>query len=140
LSELAPRKPNLPAQRENTDHALGTMVYGLYLAAPLTLGVSGLAGALVAGKRKGEADPVAASHYRYQLWTFGAAAFAIAAGGLWALLGGVGSVGGRGGDDAWLALSGLALSGTAGLAYLAATVYGLSRILSRSPIGRLVSR
>ena len=140
MSELAPRPSALLAERENADRTLGALVYGLYLAAPLTLGLSGLLGAVVAAKRRDQAGSVAASHFRFQLWTFGAAAFAVAAGRLWVLLGGAGSMAVGGGDGAWLALAGAALSGSAVVGYLAASAWGLSRLLSRLPIGRLFNR
>ena len=140
MTALAPRPPNLPAQRENADRAAGTLVYGLYLAAPVTFGLSGLAGSFVALRRRHDAGPVAGSHFRYQLWTFWTAVFALGAGALWAVLGGVQTTGTGDGDGAWLALSGLALCGAAGVGYLAATVYGLARLLSRSPIRRFLGR
>ena len=140
MSELATRPPQVPAERENADRTAGTLVYGLYLAAPLTLGLSGLAGALVASRRRDQAGPVAASHFRFQLWTFWAAVFAAAAGALWVLLGGAQTTGTGDGDGAWLAVSGVVLCAGAGVGYLAATVYGLSRLLSRSPVGRFFSR
>ena len=140
MTELATRPSPLPAERENADRTAGVLVYGLYLAAPLTFGLSGLAGSLVALRRRQAAAPLAASHHRFQLWTFWTAAFAIGAGLLWALLGGVQTTGTGDGDGAWLALSGVALAGAAGVGYLGATVYGLARLLSRSPIGRFLSR
>ena len=140
MSDLATRTARTPAAREDADRTAGTLVYGLYLAAPLTLGLSGLAGSLVALRRRHEAGPLGSSHFRYQLWTFWSAAFALIAGGLWALLGGVQTTGTGDGDGAWLALSGLALCVIAGVGYLGATVYGLARLLSRSPVGRFFSR
>ena len=141
MTELATRRSSPPAERgDDGDCALGTVVYGLYLAAPLTLGLSGLAGSLLALRRRDRAGPLAASHFRFQVWTFWAAAFAVGAGALWALLGGVQTTGTGDNDGAWLALSGLALCAGAGLAYLGATVYGLARLLSRSPVGRFFSR
>ncbi|HEX8569003.1 MAG TPA: hypothetical protein VF699_03645 [Caulobacteraceae bacterium] len=129
-----------PAERENADRAAGTLVYGLYLAAPVTFGLTGLAGAVMAARRRDRAGPVAATHFRFQLWTFWGAVLAVAAGALWALLGGAQTTGTGDGDGAWLALAGLALCAGAGVGYLAATVYGLSRLLSRSPVGRFLSR
>ena len=140
MTELAARPSSAPAQRENADRAVGTLVYGLYLAAPLTFGLSGLGGSVVALRRRSQAGPLAGSHFRFQVWTFWSAVFAVGAGALWAVLGGVQTTGTGDGDGAWLALSGLALCGAAGVGYLAATVYGLSRLLSRSPVGRFLSR
>ena len=140
MSELAPRQTTVPAVRENADRTLGTMVYGLYLAAPLTLGLSAVGGMLLAAKRRERADPVAASHYRFQLWTFWAAVFAAVAGGLWVLLGGARATGAGDGDAAWLAVAGGVLCLVAGVGYVAANVYGLARLLSRSPIGRFFDR
>ena len=140
MSELATRPPSLPAEQDKADRTAGALVYGLYLAAPLTLGLSGLAGSLVALRRRHQAGPLGGSHFRYQLWTFWTAAFAVAAGALWALLGGVQTTGTGDGDAGWLARSGVALAAGAGVAYLGATVYGLARLLSRSPVGRFLSR
>ena len=115
-------------------------MYGLYLAAPVTFGLSALGGMVLATRRRPQAAPVAATHFRFQMWTFWAAVFALGAGGLWALLGGAQTTGTGDGDGAWLALAGLGLCAAAGVGYLAATVYGLSRLLSRSPVGRFLSR
>ena len=106
----------------------------------MTFGLTGIAGMVLAARRRDQAEPVAATHFRFQLWTFWGAVLAAAAGGLWALLGGAQTTGTGDGDGAWLALAGLALCGAAGVGYLAATVYGLGRLLSRSPVGRFLSR
>ena len=106
----------------------------------MTFGLSALGGMVVAARRREQAAPVAATHFRFQLWTFWGAALALAAGALWAFLGGAQTTGTGDSDGAWLALAGLGLCAAAGVGYLAATVYGLSRLLSRSPVGRFLGR
>jgi uncharacterized membrane protein len=140
VSDLAHRPPTLPAQREDADRTVGTLVYAAYLASPLTLGVSALVGALVAAGRRDQAGPVAASHFRFQVWTFWLAAGAVAAGALWFTLGGVHALAANRGDGGWLAIAGAALCGAAAVGYLGASLYGLSRLMARSPVGRLLGR
>jgi uncharacterized membrane protein len=136
MTELAPRPRDrtAPAVRDpdQREHAVNLAVYGLYLASPLTLGLSALGGAVIAGTRRKGAGRVSGTHYRWQLWSFWAALGAAAAGGLWFALGGLSSVGGTGGD---LAIAGVALSIAAGVGFLAASVYGLLRASSHAPIG-----
>ena len=136
MTELAPRPRDrtAPAVRDpdQREHAVNLAVYGLYLASPLTLGISALGGAVIAGTRRKGAGPVSATHYRWQLWSFWAALGAAVAGGLWFALGGLSSVGGTGGD---LALAGAVLTALAGGGFLLASMYGLLRASSGAPIG-----
>lgn len=136
VTELAPR-PMIPDRQprdpEETERNTGLVIYGLYLASPLTLGVSGLVGLLMAASKAGRAGGKAASHFRYQVWTFGGALGASLTGGLWATLGGLATLADRTGGD--LALAGGALAIGSGLAFLGASAFGLSRLASHEPIG-----
>ena len=141
MSDLVPRPETTPpAVRERADRTAGATVYGLYLVAPLLLGLPAVAGMLMAASRKDRADPVTASHFRFQVWTFWAAVGAGFTGLLWFMLGGVGTLSPASSDSGWLAFAGFGLWVAAGLGYVAATIYGLSRLASRSPIGRLFRR
>ena len=140
MSDLVPSRSALPAVREATDRNMGLAVYSLYIAAPLLLGLPALGGMLLAASRKDGADPVAAGHFRFQMWTFWVTVAALAAGGLWVSLGGVGALAPTRTEGAWLAIAGGGLWIAAGVGYLAASLYGLVRLASRSPIGRLFSR
>jgi uncharacterized membrane protein len=136
LTNLVPRHavPEIQAQDpEARERAAGMVIYGLYLASPLTVGVSGLVGLLMAASRSKRAGRRLASHFRYQVWTFGSAFGAATAGGLWAALGGIASVSSRTGGD--LALAGAGLAAASGIGFMAASIFGLSRLASHEPIG-----
>lgn len=136
MTDLVPRyaDPDLDAHDpEAGERATGLVIYGLYLAAPLTVGVTGLVGLLMAASRSKRAGRRLASHFRYQVWTFGSAFGAATAGGLWAVLGGVASVSSRTGGD--LALAGGALAAASGIGFMAASIFGLTRLASHEPIG-----
>ena len=123
---------------EEAERALGLVIYGMYLAAPLTLGVSGLVGSFMAASRARRDNRGLASHFRYQVWSFGAALGAAMAGGLWAALGGLATVADRTGGDLVLAGAGLAVA--SGVGFLAATLFGMNRLAAREPIGPSGSR
>ncbi len=137
MSDLVRRNDTLPAQREESERSLGLANYGLMLAAPITLGVTGLVAVMLAGSRKERAGEVAGSHFRFQLWTFGTAFFLACLGGLWFMLGAAGALAPERTDAGWLAVAGGALWSVAGIGYLGATVYGMARLIGRSPVGRL---
>ena len=136
MTDLIQRPSNLPdrprdaAERSERNAAL--TIYGLYLGAPFTAGITGLVGAAMASGRRARSGPLSASHFRYQVWTFGASAGAALTGGFWATVGGIASVSNRTGGD--LALAGGALAATAGIGFVAATLFGLTRAAGGEPI------
>ena len=141
MTELAPRTapPRLPDLRDPDarEHALNMTVYGLFLVSPLTLGLSALGGAVIAGTRRKGAGRVSRSHYRWQLWSFWATVGASLAGALWFALGATSSSATAtttrvGGD---LAVLGMVLWGAALVGFLVASVYGLLRAGAHAPIG-----
>ena len=58
----------IPAPSEQ--RTLPAVVYGLYLLAFATAGVSGLIGLIIAYAQRGGASPRAATHYTFQIRTF----------------------------------------------------------------------
>src|SRR4029077_11610642 len=60
--------PN-PGQPVVTNPQLALVVYILYLVAYVT-GITGLVGVIIAHVQLGNADPLLASHYRFQIRTF----------------------------------------------------------------------
>ena len=123
-------------RRERAERHTGYAVYWLYLTSPFSIGVTGLIGLLMAAARKGDATPVNGSHFRFQVWTFWSALLASATGGAWAALGSIASVGGAAGGGE-LVLAGAGLAALAGIGFMGASIFGLSRLVSREPVGRL---
>ena len=134
MTDLIPRPSNLPDRVERGDRKAALTIYALYLAAPLSAGITGLVGALMASGKRARSGETAASHFRYQVWSFGAAAGAMLTGGFWGAVGGLASVSNRTGGD--LAIAGGALAATAAIGFVAATLYGLTRAVGGEPIGR----
>jgi uncharacterized membrane protein len=130
------RRPadHLPTREERGDRNAALTVYWLYLAAPFTVGITGLVGALIASGRRARAGAFGASHFRHQVWTFGAATGASLTGGFWATTGGLATVADRTGGD--LVLAGAALAATAGIGFVASTLFGLTRASGGEPVGR----
>jgi uncharacterized membrane protein len=130
------RRPadHLVTREERSDRNAALTVYWLYLVAPFTAGITGLIGALIASGRRARSAPLTATHFRHQVWTFGAATGAALTGGFWASVGGIATVADRTGGD--LVLAGAALSTTAGIGFLASTIFGLTRASGGEPIGR----
>lgn len=130
------RRPadHLPTREERGDRNAALTVYWLYLGAPFTAGITGLVGALIASGRRSRAGTLASTHFRHQVWTFGAATGAALTGGFWAAVGGLATVADRTGGD--LVLAGAALSATAGIGFVASTIFGLTRVSGGEPIGR----
>lgn len=52
------------------DRNLAFVVYGLLFASPFVFGLTALIAVVIAYVRKREAEPVVATHYRYQIRTF----------------------------------------------------------------------
>lgn len=137
MTDLIQRPSQLPdrADRaERSDRRAAQAVYWLYLAAPFSAGITGLVGVLMASGRRARAGATAASHFRFQTWTFGASAGAALTGGLWAALGGMATVADRTGGD--LVLAGAALAATSGIGFMGASLFGLGKAASGDPIGR----
>lgn len=120
---------------EQAERNAGMLIYTLYLVAPLTAGISGLGGLLMAASRSKRGGSRLATHFRYQVWTFGSALGAAMAGGLWAALGGIASLADRTGGGGELLLAGMSLAALSGVGFMAATLFGLSRLASHEPIG-----
>jgi uncharacterized membrane protein len=137
MTDLIQRPPSTPDRpRDATERAernTALTIYGLYLGAPFTAGVTGLVGAIMASGRGKRSGPLSASHFRYQVWTFGASAGAALTGGFWASVGGIASMSNP--DGAALALAGGALAATSGIAFVGATLFGLTRAAGGEPIG-----
>lgn len=138
MTELVPR-PSVPDRfarnPEDADRGAGMAIYGLYLLSPLTVGVSGLGGLLWAATRSKRAASRLGTHFRYQVWTFGSALGTAMTGGLWSALGGLASVGDRAGGGGELVLAGAGLAVASGVGFMAASLFGLSRLASHEPIG-----
>lgn len=117
---------------------MGLAIYSLYLVSPFTLGVSALVGVALAARRRAQAGRVWATHYRFQQWSFWGALGGGLAGGSWFGLGSLSTVAGGAGGDLALAGAGIGLA-SAG-AFLAASVYGLTKITAGDPIGEMESR
>ena len=133
MTDLIPRPSHLPDKAEASERNAALVIYSLYLAAPLSAGITGLIGALMASGRRKRAGPFSATHFKFQVWSFGAAAGAMLTGGFWGAVGGIASVSNQTGGD--LALAGGALAATAGVGFIASSLFGLSRIASWEPIG-----
>jgi uncharacterized membrane protein len=58
------------AAPKHAERAVAMINYGLFIAAPFTLGALALGAVLVAYARKGRADPVTKSHYERQIRAF----------------------------------------------------------------------
>jgi hypothetical protein len=93
-----------------------------------------LVGALIAKSQHAKAGPSSATWFRHQVWTFGVAAGAAITGGFWATVGGIASTANP--DGGPLALIGGALAASAGIGFIASSLFGLSRTVGREPIGR----
>lgn len=65
----SPNPPAAPNQPVVTNPQLALVVYILYLVAYVT-GITGLVGVIIAHVQVGSADPLLASHYRFQIRTF----------------------------------------------------------------------
>ncbi|MDP8915703.1 MAG: hypothetical protein M3M95_00580 [Pseudomonadota bacterium] len=139
MTDLVPRRPSMTDRYEGDpdegERATGMMIYGLYLLSPLTVGVSGLGGLLWAASKSKRAVSRLGTHFKYQVWTFGAALGAALTGGLWSALGGIASLGDRTGGGGELALAGAGLAVLSGVGFMAASIFGLSRLASHEPIG-----
>jgi len=61
--------PNAPRPQAVSDTTLAMIVYGLYFASYF-MGVTSIAGVIVAYVQYGSADPLLQSHYRFQIRTF----------------------------------------------------------------------
>lgn len=133
MTDLIQRPSNLPAPAEKAERNAALVIYGLYLAAPFSIGITGLVGALMASGRRMRAGGLSRTHFRYQVWSFWAATGAALTGGFWGAVGGIASVSDRTGGD--LALAGGALAATAGVGFIASALFGLSRIAGWEPIG-----
>jgi uncharacterized membrane protein len=133
MTDLIPRPSHLPDKAEASERNAALVIYSLYLAAPLSAGITGLIGALMASGRRKRAGPFSATHFKFQVWSFGAAAGAMLTGGFWGAVGGIASVSNRTGGD--LAIAGGALAATAGIGFVAATVFGLTKAAGWDPIG-----
>jgi uncharacterized membrane protein len=133
LTDLIQRPPNLPQAAEKAERNTALVIYGLYLAAPFSVGITGLIGALMASGRRMRAGGLSRTHYRFQVWSFWAATGAAITGGFWGALGSMATVANRTGGD--LVLAGGALAATAGVGFIASTLFGLSRIAGWEPIG-----
>lgn len=133
MTDLIQRPSDLPDRVERSERNAALGIYVLYLLAPVSLGITGLIGALMASGKRAGARAFSGSHFRYQMWTFGAATGAVLTGGFWAAVGGIASVSNRTGGD--LALAGGALVATAAIGFLGATLFGFSRAVSGEPIG-----
>lgn len=133
LTDLIQRPSNLPELTEKAERSTALVIYGLYLAAPFSIGITGLIGALMASGRRVRASALSRTHFRFQVWSFWAATGAVVTGGFWGALGGLASVSNRTGGD--LALAGGALAAAAGVGFIASTLFGLSRIAGWEPIG-----
>ena len=133
MTDLIPRPSTAPGALERSERNTALTIYGLYLGAPFTAGVTGLVGALMASGKRARSGPLSASHFRFQVWTFGAAAGAALTGGFWATVGGIASTANPAGGP--LALAGGALAASAGIGFFAATLFGLTRAAGGEPIG-----
>jgi uncharacterized membrane protein len=123
-------------KRARRERGAGYAVYWMYLLSPLTAGVTSLVGLMMAASHGREADPVHASHFRFQVWTFWTSFLSLATGGAWAVTGGVAAALGSG-SGGELALAGGGLAALSGLGFFGASLLGLSRLASGGPIGRL---
>lgn len=119
--------------RDEAERTAGMVIYGLYLAAPLSAGVTGLIGMLMASSRRKRAGALSATHFRYQVWSFWSALGAAATGGFWAATGSWATLADRTGGG--LVFAGAALATVASVGFVGAAAYGLSRIAARDPIG-----
>jgi len=154
------------AVSSSADRLLCGLGYVLLGAAPFTAGITGLAGGVLAMARTGSAEPLAKSHWRFQTRIFWIAVVVGLIGVAAMMFGGLSliydifrDVGGRGqGWDAWdLAavderhaqchpggLVGAVAGGMGVLAAaiwaIAASMFGLVRLLSDDPIGRRTDR
>ncbi len=68
--------------------------------------------------------------------TFWGAFLGALTGGAWATIGGIASVAGNSGGGA-LALAGAGLAALSGMGFYAASLFGLTRLSAREPMGRL---
>jgi uncharacterized membrane protein len=123
-------------RRERSERHAGYGVYWLYLTAPFSAGITALIGLLMASSRAPDAAPLNATHFRFQVWSFWSSFLAGLTGGAWAITGGVASVAGDAGG-AQLALAGGGLAALSAMGFFAASLFGLTRLSSRAPMGRL---
>ena len=123
-------------RRERSERHAGYAVYWMYLVSPFSFGVTTLIGLLMAASRAPDAEPVNASHFRFQVGTFWGSFLGALTGAAWATVGGIASVAGDplGGQ---LALAGGGLAALSGIGFYAASLLGLTRLSSREPMGRL---
>jgi uncharacterized membrane protein len=151
------------AASSSDDRNLAFLVYALLFCAPFVAGFTGLVGVVISYVRRAEAEAVVRSHYAFQIRVFWITTALMALAGLSAMVG----VGGllsdlfgaaveHGGDwDAWDVASfsagdvrfhvmwvvgvaiGVLLAVAASLWVMAASIFGLARLGSHQPIGRV---
>jgi uncharacterized membrane protein len=153
MSDTASRGPVVAASSE--DRILATVIYVLYFVAPFFCGLTGLVGAVVAYVRRPLAQGLEQSHYAFQiriLWTVLAIFLLALVGAAIGVLLLIGQRANGMGDyfeptriwrDAAFT-GGLVLVVVSGLALVAdvlwlmlASVFGVARLLSNEPIGRI---
>jgi uncharacterized membrane protein len=151
------------APPSSDDRNLAFLVYALLFCAPFVAGFTGLVGVVVSYVRRREAEPVVRTHYQFQIRVFWVA-IVLAALACLSVLVGIGGLladvintatnKGRG-WDAWdvASFSGadvhvhaawvmaLVLGGAVGVAaslwVMVASVFGLARLASHQPVGRV---
>jgi len=123
-------------RRARGERHAGYAVYWLYLMSPFTVGITALVGLLMAADRIREAEPVNATHFRFQVKTFWGSLLGALTGGAWAAIGGIGAAAGEGGGVD-LALAGGGLAALSWMGFFVASLFGLTRLTSREPVGRL---
>jgi uncharacterized membrane protein len=69
MSVTEPNPPPVPPQPAVTNSQLALVVYVLYLVA-YAVGITALIGVIIAHIQVGTAEPMLASHYRFQIRTF----------------------------------------------------------------------
>jgi uncharacterized membrane protein len=123
-------------RRERSERHAGYAIYWLFLTAPFSLGVTAVVGLLMAASQAPAAAPLNASHFRFQVGTFWGSFLGALTGGAWATIGGIASVSGDPAGGA-LALAGAGLAVLSGMGFYAASLFGLTRLSAREPMGRL---
>jgi uncharacterized membrane protein len=161
MSDTVSRGPAGAASSE--DRVLAALIYGLLFLTPFFAGVTALIAVVLAYVRRKAADPLSQTHYGFQIKTFWIALIVLIAAIAAAFLGAgvlithALEVHARNGSgwDAWdvafgedsqahLNIAGLIVLAISALAILAdalwlmlASVFGVARLLSNEPIGRL---
>jgi uncharacterized membrane protein len=123
-------------RRARGERHAGYAVYWLYLLSPFSAGITALVGLLMAADRTREAEPLNASHFRFQVRAFWGGFLGALTGGAWAAIGGTAALLGEGGGLG-LAIAGGGLAAVSGVGFVAASVFGLTRLTGGEPIGRL---